>query len=366
MKLNRRALRRLPIAFVFLALLLLASVPAVASAASAPDLVTQISLAPRTPNVMPINTDVDITFDYTTTEAGGVRIFARPFTGGALTPNYAAHGSPLYPVGSGSSSGFFTITSGNVTVDHIRFEMWNASQTTRLYVAFIPVSYKFRSATTNRIGLIGLTATPNILKFKQKVSVSFQYKTTRAAGVRIFARPLTSGSPTPHYAASGSPLYAVGTGSGSGWFTVTKGTATVTKIRLTMWNATRTKLLFTVDVPVSYAFKPAANIVNSIKLTPANPNILKFGENVGLTFKYTTTQAGGVRIWARPFTSGALTPNYGAHGSPIYPIGTGAASGFFTISDGTVRVDQIRLQMWNAAQTKLLFQAKIPVSYQFK
>ena len=73
-----------------------------------------------------------------------------------------------------------------------------------------------------------------------------------------------------------------------------------------------------------------------------------------------------MRIFARPFTSGALTPNYAAHPSPLYPVGTGSASGWFTISDGTVKVDQIRIQMWNADQTRLLFQTKIPVSYQFK
>jgi hypothetical protein len=244
--------------------------------------------------------------------------------------------------------------------------MWNDAQTTLLYEAFIPVSYKFTSAASNVIKEITLTRTPNVLKPNQKVAVSFKYKTTRAAGVRIFARPLSGGSLTPNYAASGSPLYPVGAGTGHGWFTVTKGTATVTKVRLTMWNANQTKLLFKALVPVNYQFKRPANIAYSIQLAPRTPNILKFGENVSLTFKYTTNEAGGVRIWARPFSAGALTPNYAAHGSPLYPVGSGAASGFFTISDVPALVSQIRFQMWNDAQTKLLFETKIPVSYQFK
>jgi hypothetical protein len=107
-------------------------------------LVTDIVLESDTPNIVAFGQNVTVSFNYTTTEAGGVRIFARPFTGGALTPNYAASGSPLYPVGSGVGSGTFTITSGKVTVDKIRFQIWNADQTTLLFKAFIPVNYQFR------------------------------------------------------------------------------------------------------------------------------------------------------------------------------------------------------------------------------
>ena len=70
-------------------------------------------------------------------------MWARPFTKGSLTPNYAAHGSPLYPVGTGTIVGYFTITSGDVKVDHIRFQMWNADQSLLLYEAFVPVCYLF-------------------------------------------------------------------------------------------------------------------------------------------------------------------------------------------------------------------------------
>jgi hypothetical protein len=366
LRLNRKLLRSFPIAFVFLALLLPASVPTAALAVSADHLVTRVSLSPRTPNVLRDNESVTISFSYTTTEAGGVRIFARPFSGGVPTPNYGASGSPLYPTGTGTGSGSFTITSGFATVDSIHFQMWNAGQTTLLYEAFIPVNYQFTSAASNVVSHIGLTATPNVLKFGQKVSISFNYKTTRAGGVRIFARPLTGGGLTPNYAANASPLYPVGTGTGHGWFTVTRGATTVTQVRVQVWNASRTRLLFQKKLPVSYQFKRLTNVVNSIKLTPRTPNILMFGENVSLTFRYTTSQAGGVRIFARPLSGGVPTPNYSAHASPNYPVGSGAASGWFTISDGTVTVDQIRIQMWNNAQTKLLFQTKIPVSYQFK
>ena len=112
--------------------------------ASLNHIVTNIVLTPPTPNILAFNQDVTFTFDYSTTEPGGVRIFGRPFTSTGLAQNYAAHGSPLYPVGAGSGSGFFTITSGKVTITRIRFQIWNADQTTLLFKGFIPVNYQFK------------------------------------------------------------------------------------------------------------------------------------------------------------------------------------------------------------------------------
>ena len=210
MKLKTAVLRSIPIALVFLALPLPASAVAAQQAggraASAANLVTHVSLSPGTPNILRLNQNVTVNFSYTTNEAGGVRIWARPFSGGALTPNYAASGSPLYPVGSGTGSGSFTITSGNPTVTKIRFQMWNASGTTLLFETFIPVSYQFKSAA-QVVSKIRLTATPNVLKHGQKVSVSFRYKATTPGGVRIFARPISGAALTPHYAAHASKLY---------------------------------------------------------------------------------------------------------------------------------------------------------------
>lgn len=107
-------------------------------------LVTNIVLTPPTPNILAFDQEVTFTFDYTTTEPGGVRIFGRPFTSTGLARNYAAHGSGIYPVGTGSGSGFFTITSGTVRITRIRFDIWNADQTERLFRGFIPVNYQFK------------------------------------------------------------------------------------------------------------------------------------------------------------------------------------------------------------------------------
>jgi hypothetical protein len=335
-------------------------------AVSAAHLVTQINFAPRTPNLLTFNQNVTISFAYNTTEAGGVRIFARPFTGNALTPNYGACPSPLYPTGTGTGTCTFTITSGTVTVNKIRFQMWDSSQTTLLFETFVPVYFQFKGGAT-RVTKIGLNPrSPNILTFNQNVAVSFAYNTTEAGGVRIFARPFSGNALTPNYAACPSPLYPVGSGTGTCTFTITSGAATVTKIRFQVWDAGLTTLLFQSFIPVNYQFKNNLTLVKTIALAPATPNILLFGQNLTVKFKYRTNQAGGVRIFPRPFTGNALTPNYAACGSPLYPVGSGAGTCTFTITDGTVTVNKIRFQVWDAAQTTLLFEGFIPVHYQFR
>src|SRR4029434_8700382 len=68
----------------------------------------------------------------------------------------------------------------------------------------------------------------------------------------------------------------------------------------------------------------AAHSVTQVGITPTTPNVLKFGQNITVTFSYDTTHVGGVRIWARPITIDPvtgldmLTPNYAACGSPLY------------------------------------------------
>jgi hypothetical protein len=126
-------------------LLSLATVFESPSVAAAVHSVTKITFSPSTPNILLHNQRVTLSFSYATTQPGGVRIFARPFVGNSPAPNYAASPSGISPTGSGTRSQFFTITSGNVTVDRVRIQMWNAAQTTLLFEAVLPVHYEFRA-----------------------------------------------------------------------------------------------------------------------------------------------------------------------------------------------------------------------------
>jgi hypothetical protein len=107
------------------------------------------------------------------------------------------------------------------------------------------------------------------------------------------------------------------------------------------------------------------NEITNIRLSPESPDTLKIGERVNITFNYYTEEAGGVRIFVRPYTHGSRSPGYGAHGSPVYPPGSGDGSGWFTINSGRVTVDQLQFRMYNADQSKLLLEFYIRVSYNF-
>ena len=220
-------------------------------------LVTNISFDLDNPNILVTNQHLNMSFDYSTTDAGGVYIWLRPYTDGALTPSYAAHGSPLYPTSAtGSGTGWFTITTGPVVVDEVRIQMWNAAQTTLLFEAFLPVYYLFSDETNLVHSLSYDPDSPNVFGLNQNTYFGFNYRTRHLDGVRIWVRPFTNGSLTPNYAAHGSPLYPIGGGTGTGFFTITSGQVVVDQIRIQMWDATRSAaLLFEAFLPVYYRFK---------------------------------------------------------------------------------------------------------------
>ncbi|MBW2108601.1 MAG: hypothetical protein JRI36_08065, partial [Deltaproteobacteria bacterium] len=92
------------------------------------DKITHIQFSPASPASLCNEEVVQATFDYTTTDEGGIRIFVRPFSNGLLSPHYPPHSSDWWPYPEGSGSGWFTIDSGNVVVDQVQFQIWSADQ----------------------------------------------------------------------------------------------------------------------------------------------------------------------------------------------------------------------------------------------
>ena len=107
-------------------------------------LVTNIAFDPPTGTILN-NQRVTFSFSYWTTQANGVRIFFLPQDGDRPAQNFGVSGSPLYPTGSGSGKGFFTIRAGNVRVDGVRVKMVDSMQQTVLFERVYPVSFNFRS-----------------------------------------------------------------------------------------------------------------------------------------------------------------------------------------------------------------------------
>ncbi|MCI0495220.1 T9SS C-terminal target domain-containing protein, partial [candidate division KSB1 bacterium] len=324
------------------------------------DYISNIQMPPS-PVTLQLGEQLNVTFDYFTANAGGVRIFVRPITNGAPSPGYGAHGSPLYPAGNGNGSGYFTINGGYVTVDHVRIQMFNSDQSQLILECFIPVEYTFSTHSIFNIQINPPAPAP--MPLGQNVNVTFDYKTDFPGGARIFVRPFTGGAPTPGYGAHGSPLYPTGTGNGSGFFNIGAGDFIVEHIRFQMLSGDQSTQLLEFFVPVHYHY--AANSVTKLLCDPMSPAALLHNQDVNLSFNYATDQAGGVRIFARPITNGNLTPGYAAHGSPLYPVGVGNGTGSFTITGGDVVVDHIRIQMKNADQSQLLYEELFPVHYNY-
>ena len=295
-------------------------------------------------------------FDYNMTEAGGARVFLRPFTNGERTSGYAASGSGAY-TGNGSSSAFFTISSGtDVIVDAVRITITNADQTSTLLEYFVPVEYHFSTAKVNNVVP---TASGPWLANGDQINIAFDYATSVSSGVRIFIRPMTNGELTPSYGASGSPIYS-DTGSGTANFTINSGNTVVDHLRIRVMNADQTQQLLEYLVPVRYTFGDV--YLSNIRFCPDSPAWLDHGEQIFIHFDYQLRGAAssGVRIFPRP-TAG----NYAAAGSPLYNSASGSGSSNFTITSGDVFIEKMRFKIPNGGQTEDLLEFYLPVHYLF-
>ena len=108
-----------------------------------------------------------------------------------------------------------------------------------------------------------------------------------------------------------------------------------------------------------------SNSISNIAFDPVWPANLNFGQQVNVSFNYDITLVGGVQIFVRPITSGQLTPDYAASGSAIY-YGSGRENTSFTIQSGSsIKVDQIRFQIFSSDQSRLIFEFFIPVDFTF-
>lgn len=301
---------------------------------------------------------VQFTFEYSIGEAGGARIFARPFTNGALTPGYGASGSPLY-TGDGTGSAFFTINSGQVIVDEIRFLILTGDQSATLREFYIPVTYYFGENGVNNFSFSQEQEIGSSLLGEQ-VDITFDYNINHPGGTRIFVRPFTNGSLTPGYGASGSPIFS-GTGSQTANFSINSGTnVRVDELRVTVLNADQSVTLNTFFIPVNWYW----STVKVTNISILGSNFAANGESRTIRYDYETNEAAGVRIFPRPFTDTGLTPGYGACGSGLH-TGSGTVDCSFTINGNNQRVDHIRFMATNADQSVTLLEMYQPTDIFF-
>ncbi|MEM9267584.1 MAG: PEP-CTERM sorting domain-containing protein [Pseudomonadota bacterium] len=114
------------------------------------------------------------------------------------------------------------------------------------------------------------------------------------------------------------------------------------------------------------ALASTAATVSNVTTNPASPAALDFGDFVDVSFDYDMMGLSG-QIFARPFSNGAITPNFSASGSPLF-TGTGSQTVFFTIRDqGQVfqRVDKIRFLILGTDRTTVLSEQFFDVDFSF-
>ncbi|MHC4643018.1 MAG: right-handed parallel beta-helix repeat-containing protein, partial [Planctomycetota bacterium] len=319
-----------------------------------------IVMTPQPPADLTDGDPVTVRFTYITEEERGVRIFAVPYTKGQVTQGAEVYQSQLYPVGKGQGSASFTVNSQDIRVDQIQLVMTTADQSRILLEHFVGAIYFFYAH--NLTNIVMVPPSPAARLNNEYVNITFDYGTTEAGGVRIYARPFTDGSLTPNWNAHGSILYPVGNGSGTGYFRITSGDVIVDQVRFQIKNADSSVVLREIFVPVEYHY---GNSITNINLVPPSPATLMPNDPVNITFDYAAGDAGGVRIWTQPFSNGSLTPGQVFAGSPILPAGHGSGARFFTITSGNVVVDQVRVYMMDAPGNVLLWETFIDVEYRF-
>jgi hypothetical protein len=214
--------------------------------------ISNIVVTPKPPAQLLDGEPVTVRFRYVTEEQRGVRIYAIPYTKGKMTPGAEVSQSPLYQVGEGEGSANFTVYSQDIMVDQVQMLMTTADQSKELLKFFLDLEFLFYAHSITNIVLN--PASPATLMPNDFVNITFDYGTTEANGVQIFARPISNGSPTPGYHAHPSAIYPTGHGSGTGWFYIPYGNVAVDEIRFQMYNFGQTVLLRELFVPVLYRY----------------------------------------------------------------------------------------------------------------
>jgi hypothetical protein len=109
----------------------------------------------------------------------------------------------------------------------------------------------------------------------------------------------------------------------------------------------------------------AANTITKIGFSPSSPTALLNGNDINITFNYTTDVKPGVLIFARPYTRRNPSPGYGASGGHAADFPSGSGTQSFTILSGRVIVDQVHFTMVSNDQSITYLDFFVNVNFSF-
>jgi len=122
------------------------------------------------------------------------------------------------------------------------------------------------------------------------------------------------------------------------------------------------------EITAHFTYPVITHSISNVALNPQWPATLNYGERVKIEFNYATNDKTAVYVFMHPFSNGSITPGYLSNGERIYHPWQNRGEVDFTVrlQSGQVVVDQIRLQIVNVIQSKILYEIYIPVSYTFQ
>jgi hypothetical protein len=338
-------MKRLPCLLVAGGLLL--ALPLAAHA----DYLGGIRYSQHNPSSLPFTENVVVSIDYKVTEPGGGVIFARPYTNGALTPNYTASGGSVVSAGTGTVTQTFHITSGERVVDHIRAYLKSPDLSETWLEVFLPVSFTYGPSAVLHMDFSHTRY--SVLKYGQQFSATFDYHAADPLGCRVYMRPYTNGALTPGYSASGSAVLPQA-GSTTQWFSFA-GDADVTDLHFTV-NDHNNVTIFEHDIPYPLHWRSVGLYNISFDWPPETS--LQNTQNLTTSFTLDHDVAGGLRVWARPMIGGSYPPQFAWQPSGLEPAGANALSRFCRVSAGEQDIDGIQLQV--ATNTEVVLEFIVP------
>jgi len=299
-------------------------------------------------STLPHDRDLEVFFDYSADTAGNVRVYARPFTNGVLTPGYSASGSASLPP-TGSYDQHFSF-DGDADITHIRFRITTEDQSEILYECFQPFKAHWRE-----YGLYNISFSEpdgESLHNSQNLVATFTVEHNDTENRHVWAWCITDGYYSAGGVYQGSAVVAPGGETVTRYCRINTGENVADAVRLLF--GTPDEILQQIDIPVDYHWAPHA--VQNAVFSPAAPAILSNGEHLDMEFDYVTDEGGGVRIFMRPAYDGVPLYGISNDGSPLYGYPDGNGDRWLTFADGEHLASSIRFQMLNADQSELLFE----------
>jgi hypothetical protein len=108
------------------------------SIAYGPHAISNMTLTPAPPAALTHGERTYIDFDYATTQAGGVRVYHVPLSGGEPIPVVALSDSPLYGATVGTGTNWFRVLAGEWLVDDVRCRMSDQNDSVTLLEFLYP------------------------------------------------------------------------------------------------------------------------------------------------------------------------------------------------------------------------------------